>query len=118
MTLREARQLVSEGLGMTLQHRDGEYRVNFKGGLEATAYYTNDLEDAFHTAEAMARSAKALQPKYKPTKEQVAKYKRDERARHKAAGLCQNCHEPVHNGKSFCLRHLLKHRILTRQGAK
>jgi hypothetical protein len=35
---------------MTLKKVDGEYRVNFAGGDEATAYYTNDLEDAFSTA--------------------------------------------------------------------
>lgn len=35
---------------MTLKRSDGEYRVNFAGGSEATVYYTNDLEDAFATA--------------------------------------------------------------------
>jgi hypothetical protein len=35
---------------MTLRKHDREYRVNFVGGSEATAYYTNDLEDAFATA--------------------------------------------------------------------
>lgn len=38
---------------MTFRLRDGEYRVNFRGGDEATAYYTNDAEDAWHTAAAM-----------------------------------------------------------------
>ena len=32
-----------------------EYRVNFKGGKEATAYYTVDLEDAINTARAMVK---------------------------------------------------------------
>ena len=27
-----------------------EYRVNFKGGQEATAYYTTDIDDAKDTA--------------------------------------------------------------------
>lgn len=38
---------------MSFRLRDGEYRVNFKGGNEATAYYTNDVLDAMHTARAM-----------------------------------------------------------------
>ena len=33
--------------------KDGEYRVNFRGGSEATAYYTNDAKDAIYTAWAM-----------------------------------------------------------------
>jgi hypothetical protein len=32
-----------------------EYRVNFRGGREATAYYTNDLDDGLQTGLAMAR---------------------------------------------------------------
>lgn len=40
--------------GMSLRKNDGEYRVNFSGGREATAYYTNDLEDAVDTAFALA----------------------------------------------------------------
>lgn len=40
-------------LGLVLTRRDGEYRVNFKGGREETAYYTNDLLDAFGTGRAM-----------------------------------------------------------------
>ena len=31
----------------------GEYRVNFKGGKEATAYYTPDLDVAFSTMHLM-----------------------------------------------------------------
>lgn len=44
-------------LGMTLRKEEGEYRVNFRGGSEATAYYTNDLEDAVYTAADMAARA-------------------------------------------------------------
>ena len=33
-----------------------EYRVNFIGGKEATAYYTDDLEDAATTMLAMAKA--------------------------------------------------------------
>lgn len=32
----------------------GEFRVNVKGGTEATAYYTNDRQDAIATGKAMA----------------------------------------------------------------
>jgi hypothetical protein len=41
-------------LGLTLQVLPGEYRVNFRGGAEATAYYTDDLDDARRTGVAMA----------------------------------------------------------------
>lgn len=39
--------------GIILTRRDGEYRVNYRGGKEATAYYTTDVEDAYHTGLAM-----------------------------------------------------------------
>lgn len=52
-TLKAARVLCGEA-GCTIRHRDGEYRVNFKGGREATAYYTNDIVDAVDTARAMS----------------------------------------------------------------
>lgn len=42
-------------VGVILSVRDGEYRVNFKGGSELTAYYTNSLEDALHSGLDMAR---------------------------------------------------------------
>lgn len=59
LTLTEAQKTLSP-LGITIKHvRDtGEYRVNFKGGGENTAYYTDDLKDALSTGEKMA-SAKA-----------------------------------------------------------
>lgn len=49
-------------IDMTLVRRVewDEYRVNFRNGAEATAYYTNDLEDAvktgLHMAEERARA--------------------------------------------------------------
>lgn len=43
-----------QGLGLTFRHRDGEFRVNYRGGTESTAYYTDDLEDARDTGRAMA----------------------------------------------------------------
>jgi hypothetical protein len=39
--------------GMSLVTKDGEYRVNFTGGRETTAYYTHDLLDAVQTGIAM-----------------------------------------------------------------
>jgi hypothetical protein len=55
MTLQEAKS-IARHLGLTLrQVRSGDYRVNFSDGNEATAYYTDDLEDAVNTAVEMAR---------------------------------------------------------------
>lgn len=48
VTLKEAIKLMS-AKNMTLKKVDGEYIVNFKGGKEATAYYTDDLDDAVAT---------------------------------------------------------------------
>jgi len=33
-------------LGLTITNRPGEYCVNFRGGGDATAYFTDDLDDA------------------------------------------------------------------------
>lgn len=43
-------------IGISLRHivDTGEYRVNFKNGEEATAYYSPDLEDAIATGHMMA----------------------------------------------------------------
>jgi hypothetical protein len=38
---------------------DGQYRVNFLGGRESTAFYTLDLDDALETGLAMAAERKA-----------------------------------------------------------
>ena len=55
MTLQEAKS-IARHLGLTLRKvRSGEYRVNFRDGNEATAYYTDNLEDAVNTAVEMAR---------------------------------------------------------------
>lgn len=40
-------------VGCTLRKKGGEYRVNYFGGKEGTAYYTNDLSDAVETARMM-----------------------------------------------------------------
>ena len=55
MTLQEAKS-IARHLGFTLrQVRSGDYRVNFRDGNEATAYYTNALEDAVKSVVEMAR---------------------------------------------------------------
>jgi hypothetical protein len=38
---------------------DGQYRVNFLGGCESTAFYTLDLDDALETGLVMAAERKA-----------------------------------------------------------
>lgn len=38
---------------ITVNRRDGEWRVNFRGEDENTAYYTNDADDALGTAKLM-----------------------------------------------------------------
>lgn len=54
-TLKAARILIREA-GCVIRRTDwGEYRVNFRGGKEATAYYTTDLTDAVDTARAMSK---------------------------------------------------------------
>jgi len=42
-------------VGIVLTVRDSEYRVNFRGGSELTAYYTTSLEDALHSGLDMAK---------------------------------------------------------------
>jgi hypothetical protein len=55
MTLQKAKS-IARRLGLTLREVcSGDYRVNFRDGNEATAYYTDDLEDAFNTAVKMAQ---------------------------------------------------------------
>jgi hypothetical protein len=50
---RNVKQLLAEK-GLTFRKEQcGEYRVNFKGGTEASAYYTDDLSDALNTGYAM-----------------------------------------------------------------
>lgn len=56
---------------MVIRRRDGEYRVNFKGGPESTAYYTDDLADAFRTGLHMA-----TEPRPATRAQARAKYKR------------------------------------------
>lgn len=55
MTFKQARSELDK-IGISLSHGvdDDEFRVNFKSGREATAYYTNDLDDAIGTGRHMA----------------------------------------------------------------
>lgn len=52
MTLAQAKEKLKT-ISYSLSKKDGEYRINSIGGKEATAYYTNDLDDAVNTAIAM-----------------------------------------------------------------
>jgi len=57
MTLRDA-QAHARKMGMVIKTTpEGEYRVNYKKGKEATAYYATELDDAVATAEDMAKRA-------------------------------------------------------------
>jgi hypothetical protein len=52
---------IARHLGLTLRKvRSGDYCVKFRDGNEATAYYTDDLEDAVNAAVRMARKASAM----------------------------------------------------------
>jgi hypothetical protein len=59
LTVKEAIKTLS-GHGLVIKSNYGEFRVNFKGGREETAYYTNDLMDAVHTGLSMARQRDKL----------------------------------------------------------
>jgi hypothetical protein len=57
MTRDDARKQL-QALGLVLKRTpDGEWRVNFKGGDEETAYYATDLTDALDTGRMMAAAA-------------------------------------------------------------
>jgi hypothetical protein len=61
MTLQEAKS-IARYLGLTLrQARSGTYRLNFRDANEATAYYTDSLEDAVNiVAVEMARTRNVM----------------------------------------------------------
>lgn len=48
-----------KGNSVTIAKLNGEYRVNYKGGREDTAYYTNDREDAEATADLMREALRS-----------------------------------------------------------
>lgn len=55
LTISNVRMALSV-LGLSIRKNAwGEFRVNYHGGQEETAYYTDDLEDAYLTGAAMAR---------------------------------------------------------------
>ena len=47
-----------DSLGIKITKQDDWYRVNFKNGKQATAYYTDDLQDALETGKAMVKKQK------------------------------------------------------------
>lgn len=58
MTRAEARTQL-QALGLTLNRTQyGEWRVNFRHQGEATAYYTDDLNDAVGTGRKMAEQVR------------------------------------------------------------
>lgn len=55
-TISEAKQTLRIiGISLTRIVETNEYRVNLRNGTEATAYYTNDIEDAIDTGRYMAK---------------------------------------------------------------
>ena len=55
MNLRDAQKaLQPHGMTMKKTGYGNEHRVNYKGGKESTAYYSDDRDDAYHTAHKMA----------------------------------------------------------------
>lgn len=59
MTFSEVKTRLA-GMGVVAKKtEDGEYRVNLKGGKEATAYYTTDLYDALATGRIMGTADSA-----------------------------------------------------------
>jgi hypothetical protein len=49
-------------IGVTLTKKDGEHRVNLAGGLEASAYYTDNLTDAVATGKKMRKQGAVVRP--------------------------------------------------------
>jgi hypothetical protein len=52
MTSKEVEQAI-RALGLAVTKLDGKWRINYRGGKEATAYYTTDDDDAMGMATAM-----------------------------------------------------------------
>lgn len=55
-------------------HGENEYRVNFKGGHEDSAYYTTDLDDAYRTALQMRKLHLEARRRYNPKKRKSKKF--------------------------------------------
>lgn len=58
LTFAQARAMLAPNI--IIKRVEGEYRVNFRGGAEGTAYYTSDLGDAVSTGMHMIRSRYGL----------------------------------------------------------
>lgn len=59
MNLAKAKEmLLGQGVTINRKRATDEYRVNYAGGGESTAYYTNDLDDAVGTGFLMAAELK------------------------------------------------------------
>ena len=52
MTSKEVEQAI-RALGLAVTRDDGKWRINYRGGKEATPYYTTDDDDALGMARAM-----------------------------------------------------------------
>jgi len=52
MTSTEVEQAI-RAFGLAVTKVDGKWRINYRGGKEATAYYTTDDDDAMGMATAM-----------------------------------------------------------------
>jgi hypothetical protein len=52
MTSKEVEQAI-RALRLAVARVDGKWRINYRGGKEATAYYTTDDEDALGMGRAM-----------------------------------------------------------------
>jgi len=63
------KELAPLGLEVTFDKETEEYRVNFKGGKEGTAYYTDDVDDAIGTGKAMAKEGDKSKKKESKKKE-------------------------------------------------
>jgi hypothetical protein len=62
-TLRSLRtELQPLGIEASYNRDTEEFRINFRGGKEATAYYTNDVDDALGTGRAMAKEGQRPAP--------------------------------------------------------
>ena len=64
LTIKELKSHL-RNLGLTHSKIEDEHRVNYIGGHEKTAYYTNDIEDALNTGKAMAEHAAKRKQKIK-----------------------------------------------------
>ena len=77
-TLAQARAALA-GLGITIKKDtvgsgptgSGEYRVNYRGGDEDSAYYTSYIDDAVQTGQAMAKTVREFNATAKNTRIEI-----------------------------------------------